>query len=91
MANSIDRLINIFVKNDAANASLENTDKLLSKVDNSTTKVTKSVENHSKVVDKNKKSILENGGAVGLLAAATGGLSNDFKDAIEVADGFGIS
>ncbi len=39
----------------------------------------------------NRKSVLENGGAMGLLGAATGGLSNDFKDAVEAIQLTGVS
>lgn len=77
MAGQIDRFINIFVET-------KNSDK---KLDDVITKVDKLSDANK----KNTKSLSENGGAMGLLGAATGGLSNDFKDAIEVAEGFGIS
>ena len=54
-------------------------------------KVTKATENHTKSLDHNKKGVLENGGAMGLLGAATGGLAMDFKDAIEAIEMTGIS
>jgi len=54
-------------------------------------KVTKATENNTKSLDHNKKGLLENGGAMGLLGAATGGLAMDFKDAIEAIEGTGLS
>lgn len=39
----------------------------------------------------NRKSVLDNGGAMGLLGAATGGLAMDFKDATEAIQLTGVS
>jgi hypothetical protein len=77
MAGQLDRFINIFVETKDSDKKL---DDVISKVDKL-----------SDVSKKNTKSLSENGGAMGLLGAATGGLSNDFKDAVEAAEGFGIS
>ena len=54
-------------------------------------KITKSTDAHTKALDHNRKGILENGGAMGLLGAATGGLAMDFKDAVEAIEMTGIS
>jgi len=54
-------------------------------------KITKSTDAHTKSLEHNKKGVLENGGAMGLLGAATGGLAMDFKDAIEAIEMTGIS
>ena len=52
-------------------------------VDQNITKVTQSTSNHTKTTQSNTKSLLENGGAMGLLNDATGGLAMTFKDAAE--------
>ena len=54
-------------------------------------KITKATDSHTKSLEHNKKGVLDNGGAMGLLGAATGGLAMDFKDAIEAIEGTGIS
>jgi hypothetical protein len=54
-------------------------------------KITKSTDSHTKSLEQNKKGVLENGGAMGLLGAATGGLAMDFKDAIEAIELTGVS
>lgn len=55
----------------------------LKKIDDGLTKVTQSTSNHTKTTQSNTKSLLENGGAMGLLNDATGGLAMTFKDAAE--------
>lgn len=62
-------------------------DKLNSKYDSSSSSVKKFDE-----ANKNtRRSVLENGGAMGLLSAATGGLAMDFKDAVEAIELTGVS
>lgn len=84
MAGIIERFINVFVDSDDATNKLNNLNTNLEKTVKQTDKLSQSQ-------DKNTKSLRENGGAMGLLGAATGGLSNDFKDAIEAAEGLGVS
>ena len=54
-------------------------------------KATDSSNNFKKSNDATRKSVLESGGSMGLLGAATGGVAMDFKDAVEAAGDFGIS
>ena len=77
MAGMIERIINIVADSKDANAKLNETTEKLKKLDDAAA--------------KNTKSLKDNGGAMGLLGAATGGLSNYFKDAIEAAEGFVVS
>lgn len=63
----------------------------LQKTEQNITKITKSTENHTSALKSNRKGVLENGGAMGLLGAATGGLAMDFKDAIEAIEMTGVS
>jgi hypothetical protein len=87
----INKTININVNAGGADNQLDNLSDKLDKVGSSTTKVTQSTNLHTKTLDGNKKSILENGGAMGILGAATGGLAMDFKDAVEAIEMTGIS
>ena len=82
MSDSINKTINIDV-----NVESQNLDKAAKGVE----KVTKATENHTKSLEHNRKGVLENGGAMGLLGAATGGLAMDFKDAVEAIEMTGIS
>ena len=82
MSDSINKTINIDV-----NVENQNLDKAAQGVE----KVTKATENHTDSLKENKKGVLENGGAMGLLGAATGGLAMDFKDAIEAIELTGVS
>ena len=91
MANIIERFINIFVDNKAANEALDETTNKLTAVDEGTTKVTQSTDLHSKASKNNTKTLRENGGAMGYLGALTRGASNDIKDAIEAVEGLGLS
>lgn len=88
---ALQRFIDIFVNNSEAVNKLGQTEQQLNKVDKATTQVTQSTDMLSKKTQQNSKSIRENGGLMGILGAATRGASNDFKDAIEAAEGFGIS
>jgi len=83
MANIIQRFIDIVVNSDDAVANLNKTEQSLNKVDDATTKVEHSTGKLNDSVNKNTKSILDNGGAVGLLNELTGGLASTFKDASE--------
>ena len=82
MADNINKTINIDV-----NVENNNLDKAAQGVE----KITKATDSHTKSLDHNKKGVLENGGAMGLLGAATGGLAMDFKDAIEAIEMTGVS
>lgn len=82
MSDSINKTINIDV-------NVEN--QKLDKAANGVEKITKATENHTDALNHNKKGILENGGAMGLLGAATGGLAMDFKDAVEAIELTGVS
>lgn len=82
MADNINKTINIDV-----NVENQNLDKAAQGVE----KITKATDSHTKSLEHNKKGILENGGAMGLLGAATGGLAMDFKDAVEAIEMTGIS
>lgn len=62
-------------------------DKLNSKYDSSSSSVKKFDEANR----NSRKSVLDNGGAMGLLSAATGGLAMDFKDAVEAIELTGVS
>lgn len=91
MAGIIERFINIFVKSDSANDALNSVNNNLQKVDNNTSKLSNTNAKFEQSNNRVKKSVLDNGGAMGLLGAATGGLAMDFKDAIEAIELTGIS
>lgn len=55
------------------------------------TRITQTTKNLSKETNSLNRNLLQNGGAMGLLSAATGGLAMDFKDAIEATEGLGFS
>lgn len=55
------------------------------------TRVTQSTSSLSRETNNLNKGLVQNGGAMGLLSAATGGLAMDFKDALEATEGLGIS
>jgi len=82
MADNINKTINIEV-----NVENKNLDKAAQGVE----KITKATDSHTKSLENNKRGVLENGGAMGLLGAATGGLAMDFKDAVEAIEMTGIS
>lgn len=87
----VNRSINIEVNSSEAENSLNRLSNGLEGLDNSQTKVTQSTRNLQTEHRNLNKGLLDNGGAVGLLAAATGGLSNDFKDAVEAIELTGVS
>jgi hypothetical protein len=60
-------------------------------LEGSQTKITQSTKNLTKETGNLNKGLLQNGGAMGLLSAATGGLAMDFKDAVEAIDLTGTS
>jgi hypothetical protein len=91
MAADVNRSINIEVNSSEAENSLNRLSNNLEGLDNSQTKVTQSTRNLQTEHKNLNKGLLDNGGAVGLLAAATGGLSNDFKDAVEAIELTGVS
>jgi hypothetical protein len=55
------------------------------------TRVTQSTKNLASSTNKLNDGLLKNGGAMGILGAATGGLAMDFKDAIEAIELTGVS
>jgi len=63
----------------------------LKKVDQGLTKVTQSTKNLSKETKTHTQSIVDNGGAMGILNELTGGLAMTFKDAGEAIGLAGIS
>lgn len=82
--------ININVNGNAED-SLNNISNKLNGLQTSQTKITQSTKTLTKETQSLNNGLLKNGGAVGLLSAATGGLAMDFKDAIDAAEGLGIS
>lgn len=70
---------------------LDSLSKNLNKVDDGLKNVSSATDKHTGSVNNSTKSIRENGGAMGLLSAATGGLAMDFKDGIEAVEGLGVS
>jgi hypothetical protein len=63
----------------------------LKKVDQNLTKVTQSTKNLTKETQGHTQSVLDNGGAMGLLNELTGGLAMTFKDASEAISLAGVS
>jgi hypothetical protein len=88
MSDKIEKTIVINVDTAAGVEGINKVSNSLDGLETSTTKVTSSTNLHSESLDKNRKGILENGGAMGLLSNATGGLAMDFKDAVESMDLF---
>lgn len=76
---------------DNASGKLENIQGSLNGLNQNQTKVIQSTKNLTKETDNLNKGLLNNGGAMGLLSAATGGLAMDFKDAVEAIELTGIS
>lgn len=80
----INKVIVIDVE-DNASASLNNINTQLENVDNSVKKVDSSTESLTSAQKKNTQSVLENGGAMGLLNDLTGGYAMMVKDAVEAS------
>lgn len=80
----INKVIVIDVE-DNASASLGNINTELGKVDNSIKDVDKSTEKLTSTQNKNTQSVLDNGGAMGLLNDLTGGYAMMVKDAVEAS------
>lgn len=76
---------------DNASEPLERIGSNLDKVQSGHTKITQSTKNLTKETSNLNEGLLKNGGAMGLLSAATGGLAMDFKDAIEAIELTGVS
>ena len=82
--------ININVNGNAED-SLNNISNKLNGLQTNQTKITQSTSAFTKETNKLNDGLIKNGGAMGLLSAATGGLAMDFKDGIEAVEGLGIS
>jgi hypothetical protein len=82
--------ININVSGNAED-SLNNISNKLNGLQTNQTKITQSTSAFTKETNKLNDGLIKNGGAMGLLSAATGGLAMDFKDGIEAVEGLGIS
>ena len=80
---AIEKVVNIVIKDNAAVADkhIKDLDKSLNKLENTTNGLTGSMKESS-------LSVLENGGAMGLLNDATGGVAMTVKDAVESLDLF---
>jgi hypothetical protein len=90
MSDNIKKVVDIDINVDG-NQEFDNVNNSLKQVTDNTEKA---VTANKKLADSNnhtKKSVLENGGAMGLLSAATGGLAMDFKDAVEAIELTGVS
>jgi len=76
---------------DNASGKLENIQGSLNGLNQNQTKVIQSTKSLTRETDNLNKGLLNNGGAMGLLSAATGGLAMDFKDAVEAIELTGVS
>jgi chemotaxis protein histidine kinase CheA len=81
---AITKIINIDVQD-----NLSETIKEVNALDKALDRVDDSVGDLSKSMDKNQQSVLDNGGAMGLLNDATGGYAMMVKDAVEASALFG--
>lgn len=81
---AIEKIVNIVVKEDGIDKAIQGADRLGDEL--------RSVEHASnglsKGMDKSTSSLLDNGGAMGLLNDATGGMAMTVKDAVESMDLF---
>lgn len=84
MADKITKVVEIRVDSNEAVTDFNNTSKSIDRVSDSAKKLEGSTRGLG-------KSILDNGGAMGLLSAATGGLAMDVKDAFEASELFKVS
>ena len=91
MDNNSNINININTNADEVVNDIQNVSNAIEEVSTNTQQATTSQRAFNASNESTRRSVLQSGGAVGLLAAATGGLSNDFRDAVEVAGEFGIS
>lgn len=91
MSDSINKQINITTNASEVNAQFDSVDNTLNTLGNSQTKVTQSTKNLNREMTTSKKTVLENGGAMGILNDATGGLAMVFKDATEAFELAGVS
>ena len=83
--------LNINVNTGNAEEALNGVSSKLDNIQSSQTRVTQSTKSFTKETKSLNDGLLKNGGAMGLLSAATGGLAMDFKDGIEAVEGLGIS
>lgn len=83
----INKVIIIDVE-DNASSSLSTINSELEQVDSSVKKVDKSTESLTSTQKKNSQTVLENGGAMGLLNDLTGGYAMMVKDAVEASSLF---
>jgi hypothetical protein len=83
--------LNINVNTGNAEEALNGVSSKLDNIQSSQTRVTQSTKSFTKETKSLNDGLLQNGGAMGLLSAATGGLAMDFKDGIEAVEGLGIS
>lgn len=91
MSDTINKQINITTNSSEVNANLNSVDNTLKSLDQSQTRVTQSTKSFNKETTTTTKAILDNGGAMGILNDATGGLAMVFKDATEAVELAGIS
>lgn len=90
MSNKIEKVVEVKVVADNS-GELKKLNNDLNKLDKSFDSSTKNVKKFDEANVKSRKGVLENGGAMGLLGAATGGLAMDFKDAVEAIELTGVS
>ena len=82
MSNKIEKVVEVKVVADNS-GEIKKLNDNINKLDKSFDNSTKNIKKFDDANVKSRKGVLENGGAMGLLSAATGGLVMDFKDAVE--------
>lgn len=87
----INKSINIDVNTNGAEEALNRIGNGLDNMKTGQTKIIQSTKTLSKETTTLNDGLLKNGGAMGLLSAATGGLAMDFKDAVEAIELTGVS
>lgn len=87
----INKSINIDVNTNGAEEALNRIGNGLDNMKTGQTKIIQSTRTLSKETTTLNDGLLKNGGAMGLLSAATGGLAMDFKDAVEAIELTGVS
>lgn len=90
MSSKIEKVVEVKVVADNS-GEIKKLNDNLNKLDKSFDNSTKNVKKFDDANVKSRKGVLENGGAMGLLGAATGGLAMDFKDAVEAIELTGVS